>query len=163
MSQHSNSQVSSSVHPHRAWDKHMEDSTAEVFEMMVGVPITLMADAGSTPEGDISGMIGLAGSLCGVLSIRCTQVAAGKIAYRMLGGSDDSASSMRDALGEICNMVAGNLKTKIPGLADSCMLSVPTVVSGENYELYTMVDGERFQIAMNFEEHPIWITLSLHN
>jgi chemotaxis protein CheX len=163
MSQHSNSNISTTIHPHRAWDKHMEDSTAEVFEMMVGGPIELMTDAGATATGDITGMIGLAGALCGVLSIRCTQGAAEKIAYRMLGGTDNSASSLRDALGEICNMVAGNLKNKIPGLADSCMLSVPTVVCGEDYELYTMVDGERFQIAMNFEGLPIWIALSLHN
>jgi chemotaxis protein CheX len=163
MNQRSNSSTTPAIHPHRPWDKHMEDATAEVFEMMVGGPIELMADAGTVAKGDITGMIGLAGALCGVLSIRCTQEAAGKIAYRMLGGSDTSASSLRDALGEICNMVAGNLKTKVPGVADSCMLSVPTVVSGEDYELYTMVDGERFQIAMNFEGLPIWITLSIHN
>jgi len=34
-----------------------------------------------------------------------------------------------DALGEVCNMIAGNFKNKISGLSEGCMLSVPTVIT----------------------------------
>ena len=36
-------------------------------------------------------------------------------------------------LGELRNMIAGNFKLKVTSLADHCMLSVPTVITGDDY------------------------------
>jgi chemotaxis protein CheX len=41
-----------------------------------------------------------------------------------------------DGLGEITNMLAGAWKAKIPELNAACMLSVPTVVTGTQYEVH---------------------------
>jgi CheY-specific phosphatase CheX len=35
-------------------------------------------------------------------------------------------------LGELCNMLAGTFKAKFSSLADRCILSVSTVITGEN-------------------------------
>ena len=43
------------------------------------------------------------------------------------------------------------------------MLSVPTVVSGKDYELYPLVDGMRIQVSKTFEGALIWMTLDLHS
>jgi Chemotaxis phosphatase CheX len=71
-----------------------------------------------------------------MVTIRCTAGAAADLATRMMGPdanvSDDSPKI--DALGELCNMVAGNFKAKIQ-LADRCMLSVTTVIRGAIYEM----------------------------
>jgi chemotaxis protein CheX len=105
----------------------------------------------------------LAGDLCGVLSFRCSNETAGQIAGRMLGTDETtSAECVRDALGEICNMVAGSFKAQVSDVASQCMLSVPTVVSGKDYELFPLVDGLRIQIARSFEEALVWMTLDLH-
>jgi chemotaxis protein CheX len=109
-------------------------------------------------------MIGLAGDLCGVLSFRCSVGSAVQIAGRMLGTDErTSEESIRDALGEICNMVAGSFKAQLSDVAEQCMLSVPTVVSGKDYRLYPLVDGLRIQIARSFEGALVWMTLDLHN
>jgi chemotaxis protein CheX len=68
-----------------------------------------------------------------------------------------------DAIGEVCNMVAGNFKNKIAGLSDGCMLSPPSVITGNNYTLHSLADSPGLQIRMLFENLPIVITLQIHS
>ncbi len=142
----------------------LENAAQEVFEMMVGTPLGAVEESTLPRVADFTAMIGLAGSLCGVLSFRCGGESAALIAARMLG-SDEHASQecIRDALGEICNMVAGSFKGRLSGIADQCMLSVPTVVSGKDYQLYPLVDGLRIQVSRTFEGALVWMTLDLHS
>ena len=136
----------------------------EVFDMMVGVPLGPSTEATQPPAAEYTAMIGLAGDICGVLSFRCSTASAKLIAGKMLGSTDDVAdSSVRDALGEICNMVAGSFKGQLSDLAERCMLSVPTVVSGRDYQMYPLVDGLRIQISKTFEGALTWFTVDLHS
>lgn len=141
----------------------LDSAAAEVFEMMVGTPLG-PSDAAVLPRvADYTAMIGLAGDLCGVLSFRCSNESAAQIAGKMLGTDEiTSAECIRDALGEICNMVAGSFKAQLSDVAEQCMLSVPTVVSGKDYELHPLVDGLRIQVSKTFERALIWMTLDLH-
>jgi chemotaxis protein CheX len=142
----------------------LDSAAAEVFEMMVGTPLGPSDQATLPRVADYTAMIGLAGDLCGVLSFRCSLVSAARIAGKMLGTDENtSAECIRDALGEICNMVAGSFKAQVSDVADQCMLSVPTVVSGKDYQLYPLVDGLRIQVSKTFEGALIWMTLDLHS
>jgi chemotaxis protein CheX len=141
----------------------LEHAAAEVFEMMVGTPLGLSDQATLPRAVDYTAMIGLAGDLCGVLCFRCSMDSAGTIAARMLGMDEcTSAESIRDALGEVCNMVAGSFKAQLSDIATQCMLSVPTVVSGKDYELFPLANGLRIQVSKSFEAALIWMTLDLH-
>ena len=143
--------------------KALGSAAAEVFEMMVGIPLAPSDQATLPQTADYTAMIGLAGDLCGVLSFRCRSDSAARIAGKMLG-TDETASAecIRDALGEICNIVAGSFKAQVSDVAAQCMLSVPTVVSGSDYQLYPLVDGLRIQIARSLEGALIGMTLDLH-
>ena len=68
-----------------------------------------------------------------------------------------------DALGEVCNMVAGNFKNKIPGLGDGCMLSVPTVITGTDYNLYSQADSPAVEARRLFEGMPIIFSLLIRS
>jgi chemotaxis protein CheX len=141
----------------------LDGAATEVFEMMVGTRLASSEEATLPHVADYSAMIGLAGDLCGVLSFRCSNDAAAQIAGRMLGTDETtSAECIRDALGEICNMVAGSFKAQLSDIAEQCMLSVPTVVSGKDYQLYPLADGLRIQVSKSFEGALIWMTLDLH-
>jgi len=101
--------------------------------------------------------------LCGVLTVRCSTKTAGRMASRMLGVEAEKAGQeMWDAVGEICNMVAGNFKNKIAGLGDGCMLSVPTVITGGEYTLHAMVD-EELRTVLLFEGEPVVLSLEVHS
>ena len=152
------------VPPTGGWGSLLELATREVFEIMLGTPLEPMADPEATRVTDMTAMIGLAGKLCGVLSICCSSATATRIAARMLGiESEEVTDSVRDALGEMCNMAAGNFKAKINGMADACMLSIPTVVSGRDYQIHSLAAGERFEVAVTLEGLPIWVVLDLHS
>ena len=60
-------------------------------------------------------------------------------------------------------MIAGNFKSKISNLADHCMLSVPTVISGENHSLETSAPTEGVTVALKFEGQPIWVSFIIHS
>lgn len=125
------------IEPVPEWAGLIHLSVAEVFEMMLGMKVALCNSEGFHYE--VTSMVGLAGALCGLLTVRCTNETAAKLACRMLGAdSVDSQCEIHDALGEISNMVAGSFKNKIPGLSDGCMLSVPTTVTGSDYQVHPM-------------------------
>jgi len=70
---------------------------------------------------------------------------------------------MWDAAGEVCNMVAGNFKNKIAGLGDGCMLSVPTVITGTDYNMHSLADSGKLRANMVFEGSPLLISLEIHS
>ena len=98
-----------------------------------------------------------------MMAIRCSRTTAGQLASLMLGGdAAENPSMIADALGELCNMVAGNFKAKISNLADHCMLSVPTVISGEDYCLQTSSPAELFLIPLTYQGELVWVSLTVH-
>ena len=144
------------------WAALLELATREVFELMLACQLTVPASADESPL-DVTAMVGLAGQLCGVLSVRCSGKAAAFMTSKMLGVPlDKVGSEVTDALGEVCNMVAGNFKNKIPGLAEGCMLSPPTVITGSDYTLRSQADSPALQIRLLLEGLLIVISLQVH-
>ncbi|MGD0793108.1 MAG: chemotaxis protein CheX [Terriglobales bacterium] len=148
---------------HETWIPLLEMATREVFELMLSCQLTVPATAEETiPE--VTAMVGLAGQLCGVLSVRCTRKAAALMVSKMLGVELDKAGpEVSDALGEVCNMVAGNFKNKIAGLAEGCMLSPPTVITGSDYNLHSHADSPALEVRLLFESMPILISLLIQS
>jgi outer membrane protein OmpA-like peptidoglycan-associated protein len=89
------------------WLPVLELAVEEVFEIMLGTRVKPAEKSEHTPNGEFTAMIGLAGSLCGILTVSCDAETAGQIAKSMLGDTAKSAEEVGDALGEICNMIAG--------------------------------------------------------
>ncbi len=106
--------VAARVEPVPEWAGLIHQSVDEVFDMMLGMKVAPCASNGFRYE--VTSMVGLAGALCGLLMVRCSNETAANLTCRMLGtDSVDSQDDVHDALGEICNMVAGSFKSKIPG------------------------------------------------
>jgi chemotaxis protein CheX len=146
-----------------SWKSILECAAIEVFEMMVGVRPELNSANTGEPAGEQTAMVGMAGALCGMTTLRCTKTASARFATLMLGdvaASEPSSSS--DALGELCNMVAGNFKSKISTLADHCMLSVPTVITGADYSMETSEPTVGILVPLLFEGQPMWVSLIIH-
>ncbi|HTT34019.1 MAG TPA: chemotaxis protein CheX [Methylomirabilota bacterium] len=151
------------VKPESSWKTILECATVEVFEMMANVHLDPEPSPEGVPSGDFTAMVGMAGALCGMTSIRCPRAVAARLAAAMLGEeSTANPSAPEDALGELCNMVAGNFKSKISTLADHCLLSVPTVISGEDYTLQALQPVQSFVLALRHESEKIWVSLLVH-
>lgn len=147
-----------------SWKALLECAALEVFEMMAGVRPEIISSPSDEPRGEHTAMVGLAGALCGMATLRCSPATSAKFASLMLG--EDAASNpsyAKDALGELCNMVVGNFKGKVSTLADHCMLSVPTVITGEDYSMSTGEPTEGITVALTFDGEPIWLSLLIHS
>lgn len=145
------------------WLPTLQLSMQEVFQLMLGCSLEVAPEPPAEEGLDITSMVGLAGQLCGILSVRCSAKSAAHMASRMLGVDPEKAGpEMWDAVGEICNMVAGNFKNKISGLGDGCMLSVPTVITGGDYNVHSIVN-ETLQTAFLFEGALVLVCLEVHN
>lgn len=146
------------------WRLVLRDSVKEVFSMMVGAEISVVQGDEPAVIAEVTGMVGLAGELCGVLSVRCGRGCASKIASKMLRiPITEATSQMSDAIGEICNMVAGDFKAKIDGLQDKCLLSVPTVITGGDYHLHSLAVGNRIELPFLFEGESVWVGLEVRS
>jgi chemotaxis protein CheX len=153
-----------------AWKSVLECATLEVFEMMAATRLTpyiVSAPAlHSEPsihakkQSRLTAMVGMAGVLCGITTIHCSADTAIRLASKMAGAeAAKDPNIVNDAMGELCNMVAGNFKTKVASLADHCMLSVSTVITGENYALQSAEPSESLQVSLLFESSLIHISL----
>ena len=145
------------------WLPILELSTREVFSIMLDSTLEPAAGLEQKPPTEFTAMVGLAGSLCGLLTLSCSSRTANQIAARMLGiDSGSPGEQVWDALGEICNMIAGNFNNKLSGPDGRCMLSVPTVITGEEYNFHALSDGGSFETVLLFEGAPVVIRLEIH-
>jgi len=132
---------------------NLDDSVHEVFETMLGVqchrdPIELGVGA-EISEESVTAVVGFGGILSGACVFRCGAPAACRIATHLAGLDLDVLDEIvKDAIGEICNMLAGSWKTKIPDLAANCGLSVPAVITGRDYKLH--VQAPEFRICHTY-------------
>jgi chemotaxis protein CheX len=155
------------------WLPTLQLAIQEVFDLMLACPLEVPEKLPPDETLDITSMVALAGSLRGILTVRCSAKSAARMAARMLGIDAETAGlEVFDAVGEICNMVAGNFKHKIAGLGDSCTLSVPTVITGAEHSPHsatsrempinqTLVKDEMHTVLL-FEGEPVVLSLEIH-
>lgn len=145
--------------------KRADTAVAEVFGMMLGLEIEAIeaSDIGpDTLESDErTAVVGFSGAMRGSCHIRMTTEAARSVASAMLGGVpiEDGDDSISDALGELCNMLAGGWKNDVPGLSSECALSPPTVISGSNYKVRMIKPSVKLSRMYQFDVHTLQLTL----
>lgn len=145
------------------WTPLLDFSAREVFDIMLGTSLQPPSSPVNVNGGVFTALVGLAGSLCGVLSIRCDDQAARIMASKMLGMPPEEVDNdSLDALGEIANMIAGNFKGKLSGVGNHCMLSVPTIIVGSDYATRSLASSNTIEAIFEFEQTPLRITLELH-
>jgi chemotaxis protein CheX len=105
-----------------------------VFQTMIDLEVAV-SDAPWTPSPDvITAAVHFAGEWRGAVLVECDARLACHFANRLMGIDLPAAidDDVRDAMGELANMVAGNLKSVLPrGVG----LSMPSVVEGSDYTL----------------------------
>ena len=139
-------------------------AVCEVFEIMVGTSLAAATEESPAFVSDCAAIVGIAGSLCGLVGLHTSFECARRMAAKMLGSDEVGAGAdVQDALGEVCNMIAGSFKGRIAGLADGCALSVPTVIIGRDFALFSLAHGEHYEVGYTFEGNPFSVTLDFHS
>ena len=129
-----------------------------VFETMMGLE-TVECDTPWFPHVDrMSAAVHLTGDWNGAVLLECSPEQACRFAGRFLSIDPPPAvdNIVRDVLGELSNMIGGNLKCV---LADGIRLSVPSVVDGSEYSLRICGANVQARLAFDCVEGVFWITI----
>jgi chemotaxis protein CheX len=104
-------------------------------------------------KGDVSGIIGITGTIKGSLALSFSSGSILKIVSNMLGEEITSINGdIRDAVGEITNMVSGAARKRIEAMGFSLSASIPTVVSGKEHSIMHVLGGPSVVIPFEIEE-----------
>lgn len=127
--------------------QNLDTSVKEVFQTMFDGSCELVEKgaADGHPES-VTAVVGFGGLLSGACVFRSDTATALRIAGRMTGMEfTELDDTVKDAYGEICNMLAGAWKGRVPNLAGHCGLSVPAVISGRDYDIHVQAPEFRVQ------------------
>jgi chemotaxis protein CheX len=125
------------------------DTTLEVFASMIFIEITpeVSSEENAAIEYNLSSLIGLAGDFKGILAIQCPAEVAMGITGAMLGMEvTELDGDVKDAIGEIANMVAGGLKEALIGAGTKTELAIPTTVIGTSIRTSGLSGASRVMI-----------------
>lgn len=132
--------------------------TVSVFQTMLQLEVTPAETAGAPAPDGLTAAVYFAGAWKGAVLLECTQPQAFEFTHRLMSIDPPESinDDVRDALGELANMLAGNLKSVLPhGIG----LSMPSVVEGTDYSLRvcggSLIDRMPFSGALGV----IWVTL----
>lgn len=140
--------------------QYLDEAVDEVFRLMMGLPCSTLGESGIEGKRTITAVIGLAGAISGTCILICGEQAALRMAECMVGVSPrEMDATVKDAIGEVCNMIAGAWKGKHPILASGCMLSTPAVVTGTNYQLHIQRPEFCVDRHYRFEEQALSISI----
>lgn len=144
--------------------RNLDASVEEVFRLMLGVQCEREANDEAMkrhcePES-VTAVVGFGGLLSGACVFRCGSTAAMKVAAHMTGMDfAEVDDTVKDGIGEICNMLAGAWKGKVPDLAANCGLSVPAVITGRDYRLHVQAPEFQLHHIYQFEDAYFAVTI----
>lgn len=119
-------------------ETYVTTAVEDVFETMLCMDIfRVPADQVLSTGGRlIVGTVSLAGLILGNLNLHLNRRFAQTITATMLGVSVEDIGGdedVHDVIGEVCNMVGGNLKSRLCDSGLPCELSIPTITAGSDF------------------------------
>ncbi|MCL2556970.1 MAG: chemotaxis protein CheX [Treponema sp.] len=113
-------------------------STLHTFKDFVGMDLVVGNPhfSGRTLvfDRDISAVIGLSGAVRGAVVVSLQRKFALEITGKLIGSEPaDLDDDVVDAIGEIVNIIAGNIKQYVEG-GEQIVISLPTIVKGKGHK-----------------------------
>ena len=115
-----------------AVEDHIREITGSIWDTLFPMPLEPAPDGQAVAEPAVTGCVTVEGAWNGAVLLSCERRLAGELAGELFRSPSPSSEEVRDTVGEITNMLAGNLKALLPGPS---RISLPTVASGGDYDL----------------------------
>jgi chemotaxis protein CheX len=129
-----------------------------VFMTMMSLDVS-PSDASWNPAGDrLTSFVHLTGDWNGAVLLDCNPRQACQFAGRILSMDppDMVDDDVRDVLGELANMIGGNMKCCMP---TGVRLSMPTVMEGRDYDMRICGSQILERVAFQCAEGHFWVTV----
>ena len=149
-----------------AVEKTIANSIIETFETMLSldlVKVGKVTDAGLN-ENRLVGAVHYAGEVVGIMSIHVSREFARLITSAMLGigeGEIGGEEEIKDVLGELTNIVSGNLKSDFLDSDLACIISTPSITHGSDFKIEPSRLGPVHEWVFRHKTHELLIQISL--
>ncbi len=141
------------------------ESTIEIFTGMVMMEVTQTGEITDTMnplKDSITGMVGLAGTHKGLLAVHLPNAVATAITGNFLGIEvDEINEDVEDAIGEIANMLGGNLKSILSDKGKDIQLSLPSTISGKEYNFASQADVDTLILEFQAPDGVFYVEVEL--
>jgi chemotaxis protein CheX len=137
----------------------IEDITRTIWATIFDLPLEPGDQHELGPESSVTSCVQIDGEWHGALVLKCPMSLAETLTQQMFQAesrSDIGVAEVRDALGELANMLGGNVKALLPGPSQ---ISLPAVAVGSDYELSVVGTSEMARISFRCDGEPLLITL----
>jgi chemotaxis protein CheX len=134
-------------------------AVGEIFRTMIDTDTWPLAETpGHVPDHAIVGAVYLAGQWRGALLLETWAEQAFVWTHKLMSVPAPSSlnDDVRDCIGELTNMIAGNLKSLLPV---ETALSMPSVVEGRQFTLRLIGGHRKIKVDFASPEGPFSITL----
>lgn len=114
------------------YDAPIAQIAQDVFQTMLDYPVEQSLEEHVGKADAVTAAIFLAGTWQGAVILECNQAQAFAFTARLMKIAEpiEMNDDVRDALGEIVNMIGGNMKSILPS---GVSLSIPSVLDGADY------------------------------
>ena len=111
-------------------------------------------------QSNLTSMLGLGGGMRGTLAVHCPKEVATGITSAFLGMDiEEIDADVKDSIGEIVNMIAGNLKVTFAGVGIAIELAIPTSATGEAIRLCGLAGANRLLVPLTCVNGTFWVEL----
>lgn len=139
--------------------------TISVLKTMAFVepkPSTPYLKKDSLATGDVSGIIGLTGSITGSMALSFSEKSILKIVSNMLGEEIKEVNGdITDAVGEITNMISGVARKEIESVGLTVTAAIPTVVAGKSHSIKHVLGGPSVVIPFETDDGPFVVDVCI--
>jgi len=139
------------------------DAVAQIVQSIFTTMLDLEVSPADVPwlaGGDrLTSSVYFEGDWNGAVSLECSRRQACYFAGKFLSMDppEEVDDDVRDVLGELANIIGGNIKSVI---AKDVRLSMPSVIDGSNYELRICGSERADKSAFHSAEGPFWVTIA---
>jgi chemotaxis protein CheX len=128
-------------------DQLVTSAITGVFATMLKIPIQKEPPGSPIRNGEahVAGSVGFIGALSGVVYVYSTVSFAQRITKAMVGlkEADTGDEMVNDAIGEISNMIVGNIKSRLADRGLGCILTIPSIVRGSHFTIEPISSMQR--------------------
>ena len=138
------------------------DKVIEFFDAMLSMALELTDTADQEPADTPKhvGTVNFAGDVNGSINVRVSEEFAHVITANMLGISVDEIENegdIKDVIGEMTNIIGGNLKTAFCDSGLDCAISPPSITAGKNFKI-SVLNMDRYErFTFKFEHHEVTV------
>jgi flagellar motor switch protein FliN len=142
------------------------DSVVNVFNTMLSMDVQVSR---TVVQAALEGMrtvgaVSFAGDAMGLINIHVTSQFSRQMAAVMLDmdiNDVDAETDVNDVIGELSNIVGGNLKSIFSDVGLRCELSTPSITRGSGFKIESM-NMERYErFAFSYQDHIFFVEFGL--